>query len=59
MSGSLMIGYTPLGHKGHCNFFRMVTTCQPVPTFKDMDYVITQIELHGNELNGTPKKNYI
>lgn len=46
-----MIGYTPLGHKKHCNFFRMVTTCHPSPTYKDMEYVITQIEIYGNELS--------
>ncbi|XP_044256502.1 acidic amino acid decarboxylase GADL1 isoform X1 [Tribolium madens] len=46
-SGKLMIGYSPLVHRGFCNFFRMITTCHPVPTYSDMDYVIEQIKQIG------------
>ncbi|GLH12200.1 Glutamate decarboxylase [Gryllus bimaculatus] len=44
LAGCLMIGYTPLSHKGIKNFFRMVVTCQPPATVEDMDYVIEKIE---------------
>lgn len=47
LSGSLMIGYQPLPQRNLCNFFRLVTTCHPPPTFEDMDYVIEEIEKHG------------
>ena len=49
-SGKLMIGYSPLHHKGLCNFFRMITTCHPVATYSDMDYVIGQIQQFGEAL---------
>ncbi|KAK6635456.1 hypothetical protein RUM44_000707 [Polyplax serrata] len=47
---SLMIGYQPLNHKNLKNFFRMVNTCHPERTYEDMDYVIEQIECHGENL---------
>ncbi|RZB39942.1 glutamate decarboxylase-like protein 1 [Asbolus verrucosus] len=49
-NGKLMVGYSPLHHKGLCNFFRMITTCHPILTHSDMDYVITQIQLFGEAL---------
>ena len=50
MKGTLMIGYTPMTHKGLVNFFRMVVNCQPTPTHENMDYVIEQIEHYGEDL---------
>ncbi|XP_072759805.1 acidic amino acid decarboxylase GADL1 [Anoplolepis gracilipes] len=44
LSGSVMIGYTPLLQRECGNFFRMVATCQPPPTRSSMDYVIKEIE---------------
>jgi hypothetical protein len=49
-SGKLMVGYSPLLHRGMYNFFRMITTCHPVPTYSDMDYVIAQIQHFGEAL---------
>ena len=51
LAGSLLIGYCPLQHKGHVNFFRMVTTCQPPPTHEDMDYALREIERRGQDLS--------
>lgn len=44
LDGQLMIGYTPMPQKKFGNFFRMVVSCQPPPTYKSMDFVIEQIE---------------
>ncbi|XP_011497415.1 PREDICTED: cysteine sulfinic acid decarboxylase-like [Ceratosolen solmsi marchali] len=52
MKGTLMIGYTPMVHKGYENFFRMVVNCQPPPTHENMNYVIEQIEHFGEDLGG-------
>lgn len=49
-NGTIMIGYTPLAHKGLGNFFRMVVSCQPPPKKSDMDFAIEQIELYGSDL---------
>jgi len=50
LQGSLLVGYCPLLHKGCVNFFRLVTTCQPPPTFSDMDFVLNEIDRLGQEL---------
>jgi len=50
LAGTLMIGYQPLSHKNLKNFFRLVVTCHPPLSEKNIDYVIDQIELHGSEL---------
>jgi hypothetical protein len=52
MKGTLMIGYTPMMHKGRENFFRMVVNCQPPPTHANMDYVVQQIQHYGEDLGG-------
>lgn len=44
MKGKLMVGYSPLTHKGIGNFFRMVVTCHPPATNESMDFVLDQIE---------------
>lgn len=48
--GTMMIGYTPMAHKGLVNFFRMVVNCQPPPTKENMDFVVEQIEKYGEDL---------
>lgn len=48
--GSLMIGYTPLGHKGLGNFFRMVVTCSPEARESSMDFILEQIDKFGSDL---------
>ncbi|KAK3907320.1 Cysteine sulfinic acid decarboxylase [Frankliniella fusca] len=45
--GTLLVGYCPLPHKGHVNFFRMVTTCQPPPRPADMDRAAAEIQRLG------------
>lgn len=50
LSGTLMIGYQPLPHKGLRNFFRFVTSCHPPPTHPDMDHVWQEIERLGADL---------
>ncbi|XP_034244464.1 glutamate decarboxylase 2 isoform X2 [Thrips palmi] len=50
LAGTLLIGYCPLQHRGHVNFFRMVTTCQPPATREDMDLAIREIQRHGEAL---------
>jgi len=50
LAGTLMISYQPLPHKGLRNFFRFVTSCQPPPTYADMDHVWQEIERHGADL---------
>ncbi|KAJ9579584.1 hypothetical protein L9F63_004769, partial [Diploptera punctata] len=50
VSGSLMISYQPLPQKGLCNFFRFVTSCHPVATLADMDYVWQEIERCGADI---------
>ncbi|XP_046489258.2 cysteine sulfinic acid decarboxylase isoform X2 [Neodiprion pinetum] len=50
MDGSLMLGYTPLSHKGLGNFFRMVVTCSPEAKESSMNFVIQQIEKFGQDL---------
>ncbi|XP_012252740.2 cysteine sulfinic acid decarboxylase [Athalia rosae] len=50
MEGSLMVGYTPLSHKGFGNFFRMVVTCSPEAKESSMHFVIEQIEKFGKDL---------
>ncbi|XP_059622527.1 cysteine sulfinic acid decarboxylase [Phlebotomus argentipes] len=49
-AGSMMVGFTPLLHKGIGNFFRMVITCQPSFSRNDIDQFIIQIEQFGNSL---------
>jgi sulfinoalanine decarboxylase / aspartate 1-decarboxylase len=44
MNGNLMIGYSPLHHKGIGNFIRMVITCHPPATEASMTFVLDQIE---------------
>lgn len=50
MDGSLMLGYTPLNHKGFGNFFRMVITCSPEAKESSMNFVIEKIENFGQDL---------
>ncbi|KDR13120.1 hypothetical protein L798_13050, partial [Zootermopsis nevadensis] len=50
LSGTLMIGYQPLPHRGLKNFFRFVTSCHPSPSYADMDHVWQDIERHGADL---------
>lgn len=50
LTGSLMIGYQPLPQRNLRNFFRLVTTCHPPPTNEDMDFVIEEVEKHGQNL---------
>lgn len=49
--GTLMIGYQPLPHKGHLNFFRMVIHGIPEPTNEDMLQVINEIERCGSNIS--------
>ena len=49
-SGSLMIGYQPLPHKGLGNFFRMVVHCVPHPSSADMEFIIEEIDRIGKDL---------
>lgn len=46
-SGTLMVGYSPLPHKGKGNFFRMALTCQPPVTRTDIDFVLNEIDRLG------------
>lgn len=48
-SGVMMVGYSPLNHKGHGNFFRMVVNAHPRPTEASMDFVIDEIEKLGED----------
>ncbi|XP_055643248.1 acidic amino acid decarboxylase GADL1 isoform X2 [Toxorhynchites rutilus septentrionalis] len=45
--GNMLIGYAPLPHKGIGNFFRMVVTCHPRPTYSSMQFVIEEIQRIG------------
>lgn len=49
-AGTMMVGYQPMSCKQLVNFFRMITTCTPVPTSADMDYVLTTIDTLGADL---------
>ena len=49
-SGSLMIGYQPLPHKGLGNFFRMVVHGVPHPSSSDMKFIIEEIDRIGSDL---------
>lgn len=49
-SGSLMIGYQPLPHKGLGNFFRMVVHGVPHPSSADMKFIIEEIDRIGKDL---------
>ncbi|XP_057315030.1 cysteine sulfinic acid decarboxylase-like [Hydractinia symbiolongicarpus] len=46
-NGSMMIGYQPL--KQHVNFWRM-TVINPAVTYKDMEFVVDEIERLGKDL---------
>ncbi|KAL1379296.1 hypothetical protein pipiens_015004, partial [Culex pipiens pipiens] len=48
--GSVLIGYVPRPHKKIGNFFRMVVTCHPRPTYSSMKFVIDEIERVGEML---------
>lgn len=50
MDGTMMIGYQPLQEKGFPNFFRMIVTATPPRGKADMDFVITEIERLGKDL---------
>lgn len=43
MSGTLMIGYTPLPQQGLGNFLRMVQSCFPPATEDDINFVLDEI----------------
>ena len=48
-NGSLLIGYTPLKQKGYVNFFRIIIQ-NKLCEFKDMDYVVKEIDRLGKHL---------
>lgn len=48
--GTMLVGYVPLPHKKLGNFFRMVVTCHPKPTYDSMRFVIDEIERIGEML---------
>ncbi|XP_044584744.1 glutamate decarboxylase 2-like [Cotesia glomerata] len=50
LDGRLLISYNPLTGKKIGNFFRMVVSCQPTPTYQSMDFVLEQIELIAHKL---------
>ncbi|XP_055541716.1 acidic amino acid decarboxylase GADL1 isoform X2 [Wyeomyia smithii] len=45
--GSVLIGYVPIPNKNIGNFFRMVVTCHPRPTYESMRYVLDEIACVG------------
>ncbi|XP_058821927.1 acidic amino acid decarboxylase GADL1 [Topomyia yanbarensis] len=45
--GSVLIGFVPLPNKKIGNFFRMVVTCHPKPTYESMQFVINEIATVG------------
>lgn len=47
--GNLMIGFQPLPSKGFVNFFRFVVS-NPESTYKDMDFVIEEIDRLGKDM---------
>ncbi|XP_055696279.1 acidic amino acid decarboxylase GADL1 [Lutzomyia longipalpis] len=51
MSGSMLVGFSPLLHKGIGNFFRMVITCYPSRTRADIDDFIAEIEKLGESID--------
>lgn len=51
LSGSMMVGYSPLPCKNKGNFFRMTLACFPPTREEDIDFLIDEIERLGeNEL---------
>uniref|UniRef100_A0A1L8DZH3 Putative pyridoxal-dependent decarboxylase conserved domain protein n=1 Tax=Nyssomyia neivai TaxID=330878 RepID=A0A1L8DZH3_9DIPT len=51
MTGSMLVGFSPLLHKGIGNFFRMVITCFPPRTRTDIDQLIEEIEKLGESIS--------
>lgn len=47
MSGTLMVGYSPLPQKGKGNFVRMVQSCFPPATEADINFILDEINLLG------------
>ncbi|XP_054270734.1 cysteine sulfinic acid decarboxylase-like [Macrosteles quadrilineatus] len=50
LKGSLMIAYQPLKQRKLPNFFRLVLTCHPEHTECDLDRVIEEITIAGNNI---------
>lgn len=48
--GTMLLGYVPIPRKNIGNFFRMVVTCHPRPSFDTMRFVIDEIERVGESL---------
>ena len=48
-NGTLLIGYTPLKHKGYVNFFRIIIENR-LCEHSDMDYVVQEIDRLGKDL---------
>ena len=49
-SGTLMISYQPLPHKGLGNFFRLVVHGVPHHSSTDMKFIIEEIDRLGKDL---------
>lgn len=50
LNGSLMIGYSPLPHKGIPNAIRLAIPSYPPKTREDMDFVLNNIVSLGQDL---------
>lgn len=50
LEGTIMVGYSPLPHRGMGNFLRMVLACLPVAGQKDVDFVLDEIERMGEQV---------
>ncbi|KAH8380087.1 hypothetical protein KR009_008879 [Drosophila setifemur] len=49
-SGTLMIGYSPLGAHNLGNFLRMVFTCFPILKPEELDFILDEIERLGEKI---------
>lgn len=47
--GTLMVGYSPLPHKGVGNFIRMALSCFPVAGKAEIDFVLDEVQRMGEE----------
>ncbi|XP_055389886.1 cysteine sulfinic acid decarboxylase [Condylostylus longicornis] len=50
MSGTMMVGYTPLPYRNLGNFIRMAFTCFPVLNENDIEFLINEIENLGEQI---------
>lgn len=48
--GAIMVGYSPLPHKGVGNFLRMTLSCFPAATEASIDRLLSEIERLGEDL---------